>query len=159
MILIGFRCLSSSWTNEEIRLATGQENSYWAVHPLKLNSSYASVKVIHTKLLLIHDNKLRDKSAFSDHGHGTRQGSTNTRDSTGEPLATSYHSKFLGTVDYLWYSITFLNKLNNIIAGGWINLKHIYVSDTGIQMALHLQEFLIHFPLMSSAEPEAFLVK
>ncbi|WZY95131.1 hypothetical protein YC2023_067460 [Brassica napus] len=67
------RCLSSSWTNEEIRLATGQENSYWAVHPLKLNSSYASVK-----------------------------GSTNTRDSIGEPLATSYHSKFLGTVDYLW---------------------------------------------------------
>ncbi|CAH8302156.1 unnamed protein product [Eruca vesicaria subsp. sativa] len=69
------RCLSSSWTNEEIRLATGQENSYWAVHPLKLHSSYASVK-----------------------------GSTNTRDSVGEPLATSYHSKFLGTVDYLWYS-------------------------------------------------------
>ncbi|ESQ48050.1 hypothetical protein EUTSA_v10020715mg [Eutrema salsugineum] len=69
------RCLSSSWTNEEIRVATGQENSYWAVHPLKLRSSYASVK-----------------------------GSTNTRDSVGEPLATSYHSKFLGTVDYLWYS-------------------------------------------------------
>ncbi|KAL1221603.1 Carbon catabolite repressor-like protein [Cardamine amara subsp. amara] len=69
------RCLSSSWTNEEIRVATGQENSYWAVHPLKLNSSYASVK-----------------------------GSANTRDFVGEPLATSYHSKFLGTVDYLWYS-------------------------------------------------------
>lgn len=68
-------CSSSSWSNEEIRLATGQENSYWAVHPLKLHSSYASVK-----------------------------GSTNTRDSIGEPLATSYHSKFLGTVDYLWYS-------------------------------------------------------
>ncbi|CAN6478833.1 unnamed protein product [Victoria cruziana] len=27
-----------------------------------------------------------------------------TRDALGEPLATSYHSKFLGTVDYLWYS-------------------------------------------------------
>ncbi|KAG7625714.1 Endonuclease/exonuclease/phosphatase [Arabidopsis thaliana x Arabidopsis arenosa] len=65
----------SSWTKEEIRVATGQENSYWAAHPLKLNSSYASVK-----------------------------GSANTRDSVGEPLATSYHSKFLGTVDYLWYS-------------------------------------------------------
>ncbi|KAG7582439.1 Endonuclease/exonuclease/phosphatase superfamily [Arabidopsis suecica] len=65
----------SSWTNEEIQVATGQENSYWAVHPLKLNSSYASVK-----------------------------GSSNTRDSVGEPLATSYHLKFLGTVDYLWYS-------------------------------------------------------
>uniref|UniRef100_A0A1J3FYY4 Carbon catabolite repressor protein 4-like protein 3 n=1 Tax=Noccaea caerulescens TaxID=107243 RepID=A0A1J3FYY4_NOCCA len=69
------RCISSSWSNEEIRVATGQEHSYWAVHPLKLHSSYASVK-----------------------------GSTNTRDSVGEPLATSYHSKFLGTVDYLWYS-------------------------------------------------------
>ncbi|XP_010465952.1 PREDICTED: carbon catabolite repressor protein 4 homolog 3-like isoform X2 [Camelina sativa] len=67
---------SSSWTNEEIRVATGQENSYWAVHPLKLNSSYASVK----------------------------GSANNTRDSVGEPLATSYHSKFLGTVDYLWYS-------------------------------------------------------
>ncbi|XP_023642702.1 carbon catabolite repressor protein 4 homolog 3 isoform X1 [Capsella rubella] len=70
-----FEDLNSSWTNEEIRVATGQENSYWAVHPLKLSSSYASVK-----------------------------GSANTRDSVGEPLATSYHSKFLGTVDYLWYS-------------------------------------------------------
>ncbi|CAA7053079.1 unnamed protein product [Microthlaspi erraticum] len=69
------RCISSSWSNEEIRVGTGQENSYWAVHPLKLHSSYASVK-----------------------------GSTNTRDSVDEPLATSYHSKFLGTVDYLWYS-------------------------------------------------------
>ncbi|KAI3971036.1 hypothetical protein MKX01_024683 [Papaver californicum] len=26
------------------------------------------------------------------------------RDSLGEPSATSYHSMFLGTVDYLWYS-------------------------------------------------------
>jgi mRNA deadenylase 3'-5' endonuclease subunit Ccr4 len=69
------RSFCSSWTKEEIRVATGQENSYWAAHPLKLNSSYASVK-----------------------------GSANTRDSVGEPLATSYHSKFLGTVDYLWYS-------------------------------------------------------
>ncbi|KAG2306145.1 hypothetical protein Bca52824_025893 [Brassica carinata] len=69
------RFFNSSWTNEEIRLATGQENSYWAVHPLKLYSSYASVR-----------------------------GSAHTRDSVGEPLATSYHSKFLGTVDYLWYS-------------------------------------------------------
>lgn len=71
------RCLgSSSWTNEEVRIATGRDNSYWAVHPLKLRSSYASVK-----------------------------GSTaRSRDPIGEPLATSYHSKFLGTVDYLWYS-------------------------------------------------------
>lgn len=45
------------------------------MHPLKLNCSYAMVK-----------------------------GPLTTRDNSGEPLATSYHSKFLGTVDYLWYS-------------------------------------------------------
>lgn len=31
------------------------------------------------------------------------QGSCRTRDRCGEPLATSYHSKFMGTVDYIWY--------------------------------------------------------
>lgn len=31
------------------------------------------------------------------------QGSGRTRDSSGEPLATSYHSMFMGTVDYIWY--------------------------------------------------------
>lgn len=64
-----------SWTREEAKAATGSAESDLAVHPLKLNSSYATIK-----------------------------GSTRTRDSNGEPLATSYHSKFLGTVDYLWYS-------------------------------------------------------
>ncbi|XP_004301074.1 PREDICTED: carbon catabolite repressor protein 4 homolog 3 isoform X2 [Fragaria vesca subsp. vesca] len=67
--------LKHSWTDEEIRVATGNSGSHSVVHPLKLNSSYAMV-----------------------------QGSTATRGSSGEPLATSYHSKFLGTVDYLWYS-------------------------------------------------------
>lgn len=67
--------LKHSWTDEEVRVATGNSGSYAVEHPLKLNSSYATV-----------------------------QGSTGTRGSSGEPLATSYHSKFLGTVDYLWYS-------------------------------------------------------
>ncbi|PKI70385.1 hypothetical protein CRG98_009265 [Punica granatum] len=44
-------------------------------HPLKLNSAYSKVN-----------------------GSGT------TRYLNGEPLATSYHSKFFGTVDYIWYS-------------------------------------------------------
>lgn len=35
------------------------------------------------------------------HGH-ILQGSHNARDNSGEPLATSYHSKFMGTVDYIW---------------------------------------------------------
>ncbi|KAK7358299.1 hypothetical protein VNO77_00226 [Canavalia gladiata] len=66
-----FRC----WTDEEVKIATGDSECHLAVHPLNLNSSYATVN-----------------------------GSTSTRGFNGEPLATSYHSKFLGTVDYLWYS-------------------------------------------------------
>ncbi|TYG43319.1 hypothetical protein ES288_D11G006800v1 [Gossypium darwinii] len=69
------RVLNDCWTDEEVKAATGTANSHLIMHPLQLNSSYATVK-----------------------------GSINTRDSNGEPLATSYHSKFLGTVDYLWYS-------------------------------------------------------
>ncbi|TYH41634.1 hypothetical protein ES332_D11G006400v1 [Gossypium tomentosum] len=69
------RVLNDCWTDEEVKAATGTANSHLVMHPLQLNSSYATVK-----------------------------GSINTRDSNGEPLATSYHSKFLGTVDYLWYS-------------------------------------------------------
>ncbi|KAM2487622.1 hypothetical protein ACFX1W_039525 [Malus domestica] len=67
--------LKHCWTDEEIRVATGDADSHLVVHPMKLNSSYATV-----------------------------QGSTRTRDPNGEPAATTYHSKFLGTVDYLWYS-------------------------------------------------------
>lgn len=69
------RFFRQGWTNEEVKTATGSTSCWVVVHPLKLNSSYATVK-----------------------------GSTRTRNSYGEPLATSYHSKFLGTVDYLWYS-------------------------------------------------------
>nr|XP_027109696.1 carbon catabolite repressor protein 4 homolog 5-like [Coffea arabica] len=32
------------------------------------------------------------------------QGSTRSRNNIGEPLATSYHSKFMGTVDYIWHT-------------------------------------------------------
>ncbi|XP_015883045.3 carbon catabolite repressor protein 4 homolog 3 isoform X1 [Ziziphus jujuba] len=67
--------LKDCWTDEEIKVATGKTTCNIAVHPLKLNSSYATVR-----------------------------GSLGTRGSNGEPLATSYHSKFLGTVDYLWHS-------------------------------------------------------
>ncbi|KAK3015431.1 hypothetical protein RJ639_006141 [Escallonia herrerae] len=69
------RSLNNCWTDEEIKVATGSTECLVVVHPLKLNSSYAMLK-----------------------------GSTRTRGSHGEPLATSYLSKFLGTVDYLWYS-------------------------------------------------------
>ncbi|XP_057751778.1 carbon catabolite repressor protein 4 homolog 3 [Arachis stenosperma] len=67
--------LLNCWTDEEVKVATGDSGCHSAVHPLKLNSSYATI-----------------------------DGSTSTRGFNGEPFATSYHSKFLGTVDYLWYS-------------------------------------------------------
>lgn len=68
------RLIWSSWTDEEVKAASGS-SSCLVMHPLNLNSSYASVT-----------------------------GSSKTRGFGGEPLATSYHSKFLGTVDYLWHS-------------------------------------------------------
>ncbi|KAF7813799.1 carbon catabolite repressor protein 4-like protein 3-like [Senna tora] len=67
--------LFKGWTDEEVKIATGNSQHHLVMHPLKLNSSYATIK-----------------------------GSARTRGFNGEPLATSYHSKFLGTVDYLWYS-------------------------------------------------------
>ncbi|KAK1264298.1 hypothetical protein QJS04_geneDACA011898 [Acorus gramineus] len=66
---------SHCWTDEELINATGLPDCRKLEHPLNLNSSYAIVK-----------------------------GNTRTRGLHGEPLATTYHSKFLGTVDYLWYS-------------------------------------------------------
>ncbi|XP_073109895.1 carbon catabolite repressor protein 4 homolog 3 isoform X1 [Elaeis guineensis] len=67
--------LKFHWTDEELKNATGQSKCTKLEHPLKLHSAYASVK-----------------------------GNARTRGRHGEPLATTYHSKFLGTVDYIWYS-------------------------------------------------------
>ncbi|KAJ3694819.1 hypothetical protein LUZ60_000196 [Juncus effusus] len=64
-----------NWTEEELRTAIGDLDSTKIKNPLKLQSSYASIK-----------------------------GGSLTRGPNKEPLATSYHSKFLGTVDYLWHS-------------------------------------------------------
>lgn len=62
------------WTDEEKRLATGSSGNSLK-HPLMLHSAYAGVP-----------------------------GSSKVRDRTGEPLATSYHSLFSGTVDYIWHT-------------------------------------------------------
>ncbi|XP_073052764.1 carbon catabolite repressor protein 4 homolog 5 [Primulina eburnea] len=62
------------WTHEELMLATGSRNSYLR-HPLKLSSAYAKIP-----------------------------GSFKYRDKVGEPLATSHHSMFTGTVDYIWHT-------------------------------------------------------
>ncbi|KAM3209240.1 hypothetical protein ACQJBY_063742 [Aegilops geniculata] len=67
--------LNCEWSDEEVRNATGSSNVMIARHPLKLSSSYAMLK-----------------------------GNSSNRGHHGEPLATSYHKRFLGTVDYLWYT-------------------------------------------------------
>ncbi|XP_058227143.1 carbon catabolite repressor protein 4 homolog 5 [Rhododendron vialii] len=63
------------WSCEELCFATGTEGVTHLRHPLNLCSAYPRV-------------------------HGCKI----TRDNHGEPLATSYHSKFMGTVDYIWHS-------------------------------------------------------
>ncbi|KAI8542943.1 hypothetical protein RHMOL_Rhmol08G0179400 [Rhododendron molle] len=63
------------WSCEELCFATGTEGVTRLRHPLNLCSAYPGV-------------------------HGCEI----TRDNHGEPLATSYHSKFMGTVDYIWHT-------------------------------------------------------
>ncbi|KAA8542701.1 hypothetical protein F0562_023800 [Nyssa sinensis] len=69
------RPLRYRWSNEELKLATGTEGVTRLRHHLKLYSAYLGIP-----------------------------GSCRTRDNCGEPLATSYHSKFMGTVDYIWHT-------------------------------------------------------
>ncbi|RVX14180.1 Carbon catabolite repressor protein 4-like 5 [Vitis vinifera] len=69
------RPLVHRWSNEELRLATGSDGVTHLQHCLKLCSAYYGIP-----------------------------GSCRTRDNYGEPLATSYHSKFMGTVDYIWHT-------------------------------------------------------
>lgn len=63
------------WSEEEVRLATGTQNSTYLNHNLKLNSAYHGIPA-----------------------------SRLTRDSHGEPLVTTFHSRFMGTVDYIWHT-------------------------------------------------------
>ncbi|CAN1828173.1 Carbon catabolite repressor protein 4 homolog 6 [Linum perenne] len=65
----------SVWTPTEIATATGDADCICLQHPLTLRSAYAVIE---------------DRSG--------------TRDSHGEPEATSYNRHFLGTVDYIWFS-------------------------------------------------------
>lgn len=69
------RQLLHKWSAEELILATGGKGVTRLRHQLKLRSAYSGVPGKHR-----------------------------TRDDIGEPLATSYHSKFMGTVDYIWHS-------------------------------------------------------
>ncbi|GAB2225395.1 hypothetical protein Droror1_Dr00006187 [Drosera rotundifolia] len=63
------------WNDEELRLATGNEQVTTLHNDLQLCSAYAKIS-----------------------------GDLRTRDDLGEPLVTSYHSKFMGTVDYIWHT-------------------------------------------------------
>ncbi|XP_010428336.1 PREDICTED: carbon catabolite repressor protein 4 homolog 5 isoform X2 [Camelina sativa] len=63
------------WSQEELQFATGGQASTHVQHQLKLHSAYSGVPGTHR-----------------------------TRDQRGEPLATTYHSRFLGTVDYIWHT-------------------------------------------------------
>ncbi|OMP08934.1 Endonuclease/exonuclease/phosphatase [Corchorus olitorius] len=69
------RHLRFTWSYEELLLATGNAWTTCLHHKLKLCSAYLGIP-----------------------------GSHETRDSHGEPVATSYHSKFMGTVDYIWHT-------------------------------------------------------
>ncbi|KAK9091257.1 hypothetical protein Sjap_024434 [Stephania japonica] len=69
------RSLTFRWNEEELYLAVGSTVDTHLYHKLRLSSAYAGVP-----------------------------GNFKTRDGSGEPLATSYHSKFMGTVDYIWHS-------------------------------------------------------
>ncbi|KAH9323933.1 hypothetical protein KI387_018572, partial [Taxus chinensis] len=62
-----------SWSPMEVELATGNADCYLLQHNLKLESTYTEVE---------------------DYA-GTKQ-------SNGEPQVTSYHKRFMGTVDYIW---------------------------------------------------------
>ncbi|KAI9073981.1 hypothetical protein K1719_044045 [Acacia pycnantha] len=65
----------SLWTPTEIEIATGNSDCTFLEHSLPLRSTYVEVKYC-----------------------------PETRDPNGEPLVTSYHQRFLGTVDYIWRS-------------------------------------------------------
>ncbi|XP_031373570.1 carbon catabolite repressor protein 4 homolog 6 isoform X2 [Punica granatum] len=65
----------SVWTPTEIATATGSGDCLVLEHKLKLKSTYTEVEDL-----------------------------SRTRNDIGEPLVTSYNSRFMGTVDYIWRS-------------------------------------------------------
>lgn len=64
-----------SWSPMEIEAATGNADCRFLRHDLKLKSAYTEVE---------------------DYA--------GTKDGGGEPLVTSYHKRFMGTVDYIWHT-------------------------------------------------------
>ncbi|XP_008797847.2 carbon catabolite repressor protein 4 homolog 5 [Phoenix dactylifera] len=118
------------WSEEEIHLAAGSRGCTRLQNPLKLCSAYQGIP-----------------------GHD------NTRDGNGEPLATSYHSKFMGTVDYIWHSsalvpvgvvetlpINVLKRLGGLPSEKWgsdhlaLVCKFAFVDDANCSNTLHDSE-------------------
>ncbi|MCO5571036.1 hypothetical protein L7F22_024767 [Adiantum nelumboides] len=69
------RVPSFRWTAEELEAATGTASKSLIKHSLELESAYSNIR-----------------------------GSRETRDSNNEPLVTTYHGNFMGTVDYIWFT-------------------------------------------------------
>ncbi|CAM6088164.1 unnamed protein product [Calypogeia fissa] len=63
------------WTREELLAATGTLDCTALRHNLNLRSAYSQIK-----------------------------GEEGCRDAQGEPLVTTFHKKFMGTVDYIWHT-------------------------------------------------------
>ncbi|KAG6557462.1 hypothetical protein Mapa_000735 [Marchantia paleacea] len=63
------------WTPEELTAATGSLDETTVRHNLRLRSAYTEI-----------------------------EGEGGCRDPQGEPLVTTYHKKFMGTVDYIWHT-------------------------------------------------------
>ncbi|XP_020251874.1 carbon catabolite repressor protein 4 homolog 5 isoform X2 [Asparagus officinalis] len=81
------KLLQFKWSEEEIHLAVGNGGCTHLKNPLKLFSAYRGVPIVLSMFF-----------------PPVKQSCSNSRDNCGEPLVTSYHSKFMGTVDYIWHS-------------------------------------------------------
>lgn len=109
------RPLIYGWSDEELRLATGSKQVTQLQHQLKLYSAYFGVPVscllwiTYVSMISLFLSWISYASMdlqaldFKLLLGFCNQGSRKTRDNIGEPLATSYHSQFMGTVDYIWY--------------------------------------------------------
>lgn len=119
--------LKYQWSDEEVTNATGYSNVMVATHPLKLCSSYAMLK-----------------------------GTSNNRGHHGEPMATSYHKKFLGTVDYLWYTpgLECSRVLDTLPMGVLRRTRGLPTREIGSDHLPLVAEFVFTEPIEGESEQE-----
>lgn len=87
------------WDWEALRIATGKLECTLMQHELNLYSVYSDVQV---GIVLCCSIRYVTMLQFIFENWSVLQGNTNTRDAKGEPLFTTCHKDFLGTVDYIW---------------------------------------------------------